>query len=379
MKNQLILIILSFVLHQAIGSSGRVITDCYFPEEGNEEYVQLICKNGNETDQRDNCYSMLFEDDSQNDERSNVTKLATSGCGNLREIFKNFTNLIELDISSNKDENLLNQFLSSSHLEIFKASNISLNEIPASFFVGMPKLTLLDFSFNSVKSVYRSIFDGMHNLSRIDLSNNQIHELSMETFSKIEKLNSLNLSFNALKQLDLNNLTKYFKDLEVLNLEGNELINLGNVTNLSFSKLSSLGISNNHFNCDYLEEILEHLKFDKSQFIGDPRKQTHHYCSRNEMEKNKNSGNNKNFEEFDDELEVKTNDQRLSLYQSDPGPLVIICISVVVIILVIWIIVKIKCITVISRCFTPDRSWNLTDVDENASGKYIQKTNSKYI
>lgn len=382
MKKQIIFVILSIVLHVSNASNVRVITDCFFPEEGNEEYVQLVCKSGNEIEQRDNCYSMLFEDDSQNDERSNVTKLVTSGCGRLSSILKNFTNLIELDISFGNGEHLTEKHFASSHLELFIASNINLTEIPAAFFVGMPNLAVLDLSFNNIKTIHNSTFNGANNLTTINLSNNKISEISIEIFSKLNKLNSLNVSQNVLKHFDLNDLAK---NVQKLNLNGNDLTNLGNVEQLTFSKLILLGISNNRINCEYLEQLLGHLKFNESQFINDPRQQTHQYCFRDEEYAEQILKESENVEQktekFHDVKEIETQYQVFALYQSDPVPFVIICISVVVVTVAIGAFTKIKSFSIAWRCLTSNRSYHLIESDEIAAnnGRNIQKINSKFI
>lgn len=373
MTLQLIIATVLLLFHETIASDSRFLAGCLFPEEGNEEIVQLLCENSGGTDQSDMCYSLLFEDDSQNDERSNVTTLKTNGCGDFGDIFKNFTNLIELDISS--DFHHTDFDLSSSSLKIFRAANTSLVEIPTNLLAGFPKLSALDLSANHIKALLNSTFKATDQLTSIDLSYNNIDTVQRGTFSRFEKLHSLNLSHNRIDYLDVGDLVGNLKELQVLNVNVNGLTSLGNVTQLSASKLSLLGISNNRIDCEYLKQFLERLDLDAFDFIGDPFRQNNMDCPRSVQPKNKRKIA-KIAEEKRSYFETR------NIYANDLNELAMICLVIVTVVLGVGAVFKCHVIPRIWQTLTTNQKWNRVEEKEIMTannGRYSMKTDSKDV
>lgn len=80
-----------------------------------------------------------------------------------------------------------------------------------------------------------------------------------------------------------------FKNLKILNLEGNDLTEVDTITRSRFPKLTSLGLSKNNFSCRYLANFL--LQWENLSLFDNPSDQTHIDgvdCYHNEMDSKEN-------------------------------------------------------------------------------------------
>lgn len=157
------------------------IKDCIFVEENSTESVKLICDNEvtyqNQMTEyaKDNCYSILFEDESKDDNRSKVMNLETGRCrtmtfdGSLATLFPN---LISLDISylgfvSYFSNPIIGQYFNFKSLIKLDASYNSMYELNAPMFNYTKNITEIDFSYNHIKSISSTCFNDLINLAQI--------------------------------------------------------------------------------------------------------------------------------------------------------------------------------------------------------------------
>lgn len=131
----------------------------------------------------------------------------------------------------------------------------------------------LDLSSNFIGTPNAQTFKRFTNLKYLNLSQTNLPSFLYATFFNQQKLQVLDLSYNHLKKIDFRKSLRNFKDLNTLNLEGNDLTDVNSVTNTIFPKLSSLAISKNRFSCDYLSTFL--LQWNDLQLRKNPSNETH--------------------------------------------------------------------------------------------------------
>lgn len=132
-------------------------------------------------------------------------------------------------------------------------------------------LEKLDVSSNFIGELHEKTFDKLTNLQVLNLSRTNLSNFGFETFYHHKKLQSLDLSYNQLKKLNFTLLFRNFKNLNTLNLEGNDLTEVDTVTNVIFPKLTSLAISKNDFTCDYLAIFL--VQWHNLHLVNNPTNQ----------------------------------------------------------------------------------------------------------
>jgi len=90
-------------------------------------------------------------------------------------------------------------------------------------------LEVLDLSGNAVADLSELV--GLANLYALDLDENGLEHISL--LADLPGLTSLSLSYNKFQIADLNEVLGHLPDLEYLNLCGNKLTNVGNISLLS--------------------------------------------------------------------------------------------------------------------------------------------------
>ena len=162
--------------------------------------------------------------------------------------FRRFYNLVDLDLSWNKIEQLNND--SETELSTIRVLDISYNrrlqDLNSAFFAGIPNLQKLSISGNDLEV---SMFKGLRNLTYLDMSRNRLINVNSTPFVELENLEELYLSFCGLTNLRGTMFTGLSNLLE-LNLRRNELKHLSSRVFVRLTKLKVLDVS---------ENILEHL------------------------------------------------------------------------------------------------------------------------
>ena len=124
-----------------------------------------------------------------------------------------------------------NLFKDTNMLITLSINDNNLTHLPSSIFLGLEKLIDLDLFDNSLEQLSNNMFRGLRNLQVLDLDNNKINHISKKMFHDLGNLWILYLGHNHLKALDVN-LFQYTKKIRVLDLSGNELINIPDISNL---------------------------------------------------------------------------------------------------------------------------------------------------
>lgn len=135
-------------------------------------------------------------------------------------------------------------------------SNNSLTDI--SNLTSLTKLTDLYLSHNNLATIQP--LETLTNLNIIYLEDVGLKQSDLNFFEKLSDINWLDISYNLLKTFDIKKL-KSQKELTILHIDGNNLteIDYKEIRNV-LPNLHVISISNNYFNCTFLEKILEQLK-----------------------------------------------------------------------------------------------------------------------
>lgn len=162
-----------------------------------------------------------------------------------------------LDVSCESSACVFQSFTHENNFENIKSFNASGNQlknISSVLHKLGPKLETLDLSGSFIGSMDSNTFIKFDQLKHLRLSNAGLSNVGTDSFYFHTKLVSLDLSHNQLTEVDSTLFGKKFQHLTHMNLEGNQLTKIDNITVLNFPNLASLAISNNHFSCEYLEK-----------------------------------------------------------------------------------------------------------------------------
>lgn len=208
-----------------------------------------------------------------------------------------------------------------------KLSNTSLSISDSNPFEPLKRLAVLDVSNNNLEKVDFKILSPTMNklfgfeainchlknvsaviqhlgstLMKIDLSENFIGHLNIDKFKTLYSLHlsranittfnfntlntwhlrSLKLSYNQLREIDFQSDSFADNSISELNLEGNELVEIRNLSRHRFKWLRSLAISKNRLSCECLTQLIREWN---GKFVGDPWDQKHdedcHFIFRN--------------------------------------------------------------------------------------------------
>lgn len=185
------------------------------------------------------------------------------------KLFRNLTNLQEISLGNN----LLTKLnLRSDSVTTLLLPNNSICEISM---LDLPKLEVLDLSWNNLTSLPTDFFENVQNLSTLILDGNPIHFINQAVFKTLSKLQIL--SMKMMPQLS------YLSKETFLGLETLEVLELCNNPHLSFiakelfiplSSLQILDLSFNALQSVYNESIselteLKHIDFSGNNFTCD--------------------------------------------------------------------------------------------------------------
>ncbi|XP_031622956.1 toll-like receptor 6 [Contarinia nasturtii] len=177
--------------------------------------------------------------------------------------FLGANNLKILNLSYNKIHHLKSNVLSAPKLEFLDLSNNNLSILERYSFDNLTKLKQLNLSFNPIGDFKIDMFVHLMKIENLDLKRTNISTIRLGTFSHQQKLIRLDLSENNLKELDFSHFLPLLPDLRSLFLDENQLTHLDGFANDLFPKLELLDIRNNSFNCDYLQQFMKSIKWEK--------------------------------------------------------------------------------------------------------------------
>lgn len=286
-------LIFSLTLSWTANAANHIdIVDCIYPIENDTKSVQLVC--GDYVDGRmDECFEVNFNGDQSASNRKNVISLDTGDCQKNTfdsNLLDQFPSLQRLDIT-NHTRNLPDRLSNIESLQVLIASNNNMTIIPSSLFDRAQNLSVIDFSHNEIEEipifenknltlkefdlsdnkishVGTETFNQFKQLEKLVLSENRIQTINITAFAKIEQLKELLLDHNQIKQFECTNLTKLEKvnlahnqltqinfallsrNLEVLNVEANNLTELGAIADDSFKNMSSFSAFGNQIPCE---------------------------------------------------------------------------------------------------------------------------------
>lgn len=132
-----------------------------------------------------------------------------------------------------------------------------------------PILQVLDLSGNPMNNFNLDILKYFHSLQYVYLSKTQSQTFDFGVFRHPEHLRSLDISDNYLQTINYTSKFGYFTSIHTLDLAGNELSDLDDVTMKRFPKLSKLDISQNRFSGEYISKFKRRMSGDL-QLSGEP-------------------------------------------------------------------------------------------------------------
>lgn len=180
----------------------------------------------------------------------------------FRILFINNNNLTELTVSNLDDLQASNNRIRKLRIQtpdqlkrLFVANN-SLTNID--FLSSLTNLEILDISANCVHNSI-STFAKLKLLTRLNLARTCLAELNFGIFSSQRSLRDLDISYNNLTEVHLDLFAPYLNQLESIFLDGNKLTEIGGIFQMNisavFPTLTTVGMSNNPFNCTYLTQL----------------------------------------------------------------------------------------------------------------------------
>lgn len=185
--------------------------------------------------------------------------------------FAELQNLQTLDISYNNLKTFNFTMLSTTlnRLYHFSCSYCQLDNVPDVIHHLGARLYGLDLSGNFIGEINVDTFKAFTILKHLNLSNTNLSTFDSGTLQNMKRLSIFTISHNKLQKVDLG---LFPKSIEVLNFEGNDLIQIDNFNRSHFSLLGSLSISENQFSCEYLKQLVQEWN---RTLKGDPWKQKH--------------------------------------------------------------------------------------------------------
>lgn len=131
--------------------------------------------------------------------------LKENGFSELPEdLFSDLTNLIYLDLKSNKLNLNPKIFAKLKNLEFLELGYNNIQILEKGVFKNQNKLKLLNLWSNNLKNLTKESFEGVSSLVELDLSSNDIDSFEADVFSTLPNLINLNLNANHFKSLPEN-------------------------------------------------------------------------------------------------------------------------------------------------------------------------------
>lgn len=182
-------------------------------------------------------------------------------------VFLPLVRLINLNIADNDLSQVNVTSLAQLYqLQEFRAANCHIANVSAVIQSLGPYVEKLDLSKNSAAEIDPNSFDRFNRLKKISLSGMGLQRLNPSIFEHLSSLTDLDLSGNKLIELS-NGLPK---NLQKLNLHGNNLQKIENLNATHFPFLRELKISQNQLECDYVDELRAQFN-DKIVLVDDPK------------------------------------------------------------------------------------------------------------
>ncbi|XP_015903312.1 leucine-rich repeat-containing protein 24 [Parasteatoda tepidariorum] len=130
----------------------------------------------------------------------NLQKIFISDCSIAsvsRDAFYQLRNLIELDLSGNKLQNIPTDALQDCpNLRRLQLAHNPISQIDGGVFSSLSHLTNLGLANCFIKNLYPGALDGLDNLEYLELNGNQLTTLSIDVFKGLTNMNDLNLHNN---------------------------------------------------------------------------------------------------------------------------------------------------------------------------------------
>lgn len=165
----------------------------------------------------------------------------------VTQIFSTFPNLNTFLIMTDSGLNRIQPgaFSSATNLQFITiTSNRNLRTIPASAFIGTPRVTFLDLFNNQIETVHEMAFNGLDFIQMLFLDFNRIRQLPVNVFRQLTDLNTLYLSNNSLTALH-GNIVANNPNLEELRLLDNPINAIGRNFLINNQRLQSLNMLRN--------------------------------------------------------------------------------------------------------------------------------------
>ncbi|CAG9856078.1 unnamed protein product [Phyllotreta striolata] len=191
--------------------------------------------------------------------RQTIQKLYLSN-NNLKaipfQVFSHLPKLRVLDLSFNQLVTFLDHFFKfNKYIEELLLNNNNLTKITSNALADLTDIKRLDLSHNSLRSVAKGLFDSLVHLEYLNLADNPLANMASGTLRGLSNLRTLNLSGNKISQLTFG-LLHFSPLLTTLTLDDTLIDVIHNTEFLGVPKLTKLNIRNNK----KLKEI-EHFAF----------------------------------------------------------------------------------------------------------------------
>jgi hypothetical protein len=165
--------------------------------------------------------------------------------GKYKNLFAEFTNLLELNLRDNIITNLdKNIFKNNTQLQLLQLSNNAINDMDKDIFKYNIQLQHLDLGYNKLTNLDKDIFNNLTQLEHLDLGYNKLTNLDKDIFKYNIALRSFSIDTNKIQNLDKDifiNLT----NLKCLILINNNLYNLDKDIFANLTQLQQLCLSDN--------------------------------------------------------------------------------------------------------------------------------------
>lgn len=172
--------------------------------------------------------------------------------------FERLDRLMRLDISFNNLQMFNFTVMSTTlkNIAMFHAAYCQIKQPLELIKLLNPYALELDLSGNTIGEMNADTFETVK-LIRLELGDAKLLNFDFSILERLTELRFLNVSYNNLIGVNLSHLSN---KLSVLQLEGNDLTEIENLTQSRFPKLFSLAIAKNQLSCRYLETLLPQLK-----------------------------------------------------------------------------------------------------------------------
>lgn len=198
-----------------------------------------------------------------------ITFPASQMVTNLRQMSANQNQISSISIQMNMEEL---KWFSISANKLVDLSEISRCSV----------LETLDLSYNSIEYLDARSFHKMSHIQQLNLEGNNISEIRRGAFSYQRNLTELNLSHNKLQNINLDRFLPYYENLTAFYLNDNNLTAIIGWDRALFPNLKTLAISENDFDCEYLEQFLRNFR-SRSIYLMPSSSPTGYSCGTNSV------------------------------------------------------------------------------------------------